>query len=494
MKTKSVINPLVTLPQPVSTVKYDYINPTPGHLPLMAIGTPKGVQNFSQEVLQKMKDCGINIAQNMLSSSAIESALSNASLVGDFKITVRLNEGGLFLGEYPKTNLVDQKKYRDIAKMISPESEKWQSLARKWRGIVTAYSSHPSAAGWMLYDEPNEIMFWGMGALKNAIDLAASNHLIFTNMFPWLPATEFNLGIMSGGLNEAPTAIIGGYRPKVTSYENYLSLFKSFFNPGLLSFDSYPFPYDTNNTQNDLKAFFYSLSLYSKYRSDYNVSFWSTVQTCNVKQYIYNELDELVNIVTLYENPSALNIRYQCLMALAFGAQGLSFWRFSDEESYNSKGNLLEEKIKSPLDKNGNKSATFNKLKSVLSDLKKYESVFINAVDFEVRLTNYPMDLEEEDLPLVKIAHRQPDSTQLRVPLGHLRTVEFTSGLVLSKFTHSATWEYIVVVNMDSKNPQKIKVGFDADAIDLIGYPHPLSSTFEITLNPADWRIFKLQK
>ena len=440
-KDEEIQFPLISLPSTLDTLQLSYVNPTPGHLPLMGIGTPGGGQDFSEATLRAMKDCGLNIAENMLKASNISKSLERAEKVG-MKIMVRYPSNKDKFDIYHKdkdykpiepgeTN--DWYNYRDSILRLYPYSSDWNNLSDIWSDIVSKYKDHPALAGWMLYDEPGENIFWGMSRLKNTIDEKEStHHMIFSNMF----LSHADKHQMSGYMDTIPSGYISGYVPKINSYYDYIAAFRNLFHPDMLSFDTYPFRKTSGGKY--LQCFINDLIFYKELAGTrYGVPFWSTVQTCAE----FNS----------FEDVSVGRIRFMSFLPLLFGASGLSFFRFSDDKDHQD----------SPLDVNGNKTSTYDMLYPVVQEIRKRENIFLNRTSSKVAFTNYIKNTDATTCPKLSILKKKTGSHYLETPYGFLDYVSAfkENGVAVASIT-SGSNEYLIVMNLDWEQSQRVVLKF----------------------------------
>lgn len=486
--------PIISFPSTLGTLQLSYVNPTPGHLPLMGLGTLNDCRDFSEATLQAMKDCGLNIAEGILTASNIPKVLERAEKVG-MKIMVRYEvlKDAFDLPSLPEESedSTEWYNYTNSIKKLYPYSSKWDNLNNIWSDIISKNSGHPAVAGWMFYDEPGQNIFWGMSRLKNTIDeKESSHHMIFSNMYP----SHASLYQMTGGLIDVPSGYIGGYVPKITGYYDYIAAFRNLFHPDMLSVDTYPFW--VHNLETHLQCFLNDLIFYKELAATrFGVPFWSTVQTCQENK--------------LFEDVSVGRIRFMSFLSLLFGASGLSFFRFSDNNEHQD----------SPLDINGNKTATYDMLHTVVQEIIKRENIFLNRTSSKVAFTNYIPNTDASTCPKLSILKKKTGSHYLETPYGFLDYVSaFGSNGVAVASIKTDSNEYIIVMNLDWEQSQRVVLKFTKYVTHLTAttptVPPIISggktsandneragdlngdliigkiNTFQADLEPGDWKIF----
>lgn len=481
----------ILLPATMSTIRGSYKNPVEGSIPLMGIGTPNGIQEFSEQVLGDMKQCGINIGQNILSDdSAISKSLDAASKKG-MKLMIRRS--------YISPNLTSPLPFQ--VDRVSPSNSHWDSFYSGWVTTVSQYGNKSEVAGWMIADEPALKDFWVLSECKIRIQNALESKgwsktpLFYVNLFGETYKVDENL---SGGLNSIPSYIINGFN-KIENYEDYYSQFNALFKPEVNSFDTYPCRLNQDGVSLNPNApeviyFYNTLYYYLNQKKTKGIPFWSTVLTCKVNG---------LNV----PQPTEETIRYQAFMALVFGAQGLSFWRFCDDSSTTC----------APLDQNGERSSTFTVLRNVIQDISCCASVFLGNSEVDVYVTNKPFDDSNvaHNIRFQNLKYLKFDSSTgiLSTPLSFLKSVMYNGdGLVIGHHK-SGDWEYIIALNMSFDKAQKVKLSFTQYVTDVTyGSFNPLSGdlnelqkevatskqsiigkvdSFFGNLRPGDWRIFR---
>ena len=412
----------IVLPDVVVPSFTVYINPVEGEMPLMAIGTPGGATVFDYNTLFRMKECGMNIAENTLRVSSIETSLLNAQSA-KMKIMVRLPMPSFAIYKTVEKEIDGEKKKVDEPivnnlPFVNPNDSKWTDFYNDWENVVATYGSNSSVAGWMVKDEPQIKDFWVVAECIKRIytkvmenEDNSSQMFVFNNMLKVKLLSEnttSDLLYLTGGMGEKYFVTIKGEMTEVishedilshfegysaiTSYKEYLRLFWKLTHTPMFSVDAYPFSgetysfnkqksvweknvYDTNNNlKRNIEAYFKTLTEYNTQTRP----FWSTVPTtqeCYKKTSTGNDGKSVSIWEDRLQIPSLASLRYQAFSSLAFGACGLSFWRFSDEIHEDSGIKW----INSPLGIDGNKTPLFDAVKTVVSQIKKFQNIFLNS-------------------------------------------------------------------------------------------------------------------
>ncbi|MBD5209160.1 MAG: hypothetical protein HDS80_04345 [Bacteroidales bacterium] len=540
----------INLPIMVVPFTPQYVNPTPGELPLMAIGTPSGKQEFDAETLAKMKNCGMNIAENILSNNAdvITQSILNGDAVG-VKIMVRLsiNKISVCSGTWDNVSLKENN-----LPLVSPSDTSWSSFYLKWNNVVTKFKNHSAVAGWMIVDEPTVSDFWVVAEctkriyenVMNGDYSTAKKMLVFNNLLknnidlvtgsPSADEKNKNtrLFTLSGGFSTEKVVSCYTGVSQIKSYSDYLNLYCRLNGPSVLSVDAYPFSglkyhYENSgiavdisetNKKRDENLQSYYLTLMS-FR-DQNIPFWSTVQT--TVESTLESIESLTQWVDKYPKPSLATIRYQAFTALSFGAVGLSFWRFSDDKA--------RENIKwteSPLNASGINTPTFDYLKTVVDQIKEFQHIFLNATSVNPALTEVKElsesvaggDKSEENyivqpqktpgINIIKLKDGAPTTTfsfiksiKCSIFLDETEEVDGVTvvkktdspyGVLLSQI-HTDKYEYLIVVNLNPEEDCFLEMSFTTFVNDEMK-PSPGGSNRYIgMIEPGDWHIFSRKK
>lgn len=485
---------LDSLPTTMGAIYYPYENPTPGHIPIMGVGVQQGFSYFSKKDLNLMKDCGINIAENTLSLSNdvkctpvgqinpgycdtfpmgtkfpnIYLSLKNASSC-DMKIMVRIEN------PIPPTNLAEVDPHTNLP--VGQES-KWASWINNWEKVITAYGGNSVVAGWMLQDEPTMSCFWGLAAAKVAIDNIATTHrLVYVNLLQaqWGGATKLYFTSDNDWTNP----------PEVT-FEDYVEKFNNLFKPSLLSYDSYPFKYKDGEVVTR-PEYYISLSKYSAYSKLYNIPFWAYVPSNGVS----NRDPFTEGYVPSVCEPTLGRLRFSAFVAIAYGAKGLVYWRFFQDTPG------VESHVGSPINLIGDKTPTYDMVKTVNNQIRQKENIFLNAEHVSVKFTKWPSTYPYYEQLGIEVM----DGTY-----GSIKSISTgDAGCIVALFREregSSITEYTVVVNLDSEAKQTVNIGFVSYVTDMDvsndfgsglispGLPTPITS-FRGSLEAGNWKIFK---
>lgn len=501
-----IIYPLA-LPVTMCPDKEVYVNPTPGEFPMMGCGTPNEVQYFTEDVLKLFKELGMNLAQNILDykedcvnkrEGAIFDSLKNAKAVG-IKLMLRIcnpkyeipTRGAL------QTNEMWELTLKNAVKVVVPSySEgRWNpELYKCWETMIERIYAPKTASngtndltdyseqigGLMLKDEPTLTLFWILGECKNRINdvferlNVKKRPFFYVNLFKD-DFTKKNAGTnLSGNLDIVPNRILGGFE-ELTDYDSYVDQFTRVFNPPCLSFDAYPEDFRNNTTRNYTIDFYNSLIAMSKRAMNENLPFWSTVLTSS-----QSDGATIISIISLH------SLRFQAYNAIAFGAQGLSFWRIGQGKETKDGVPTFPD---APISLDGKKTNTFNLVKKLTDQIKKYKHVFLGANVTYLKFSKTPPYTVKADKTIgIDESYIANNSV-----LANIHIDEQDVGILVSRMQNGSKW-YTMIVNQNIVGYQTLKIRFMRSVLDVTNNSKQIKASPNvetIILEPGDWRIFE---
>ncbi len=425
-----------------------YISPTPGRISIVAKAGFSHKAAVSDNEFKLLKECGFNVMTCSMTEGdrSIEKTLNNAYDVG---IKVLLNNKQLEQGmkicqsfvsrnrNYPALggwNLIDEPSYSDLTA----------------RGCVTVSENEESCS---LYESVQQIL---------EKDRA---HMVYIN----LPA--------------------GGHWLEGHTLDEYLDAYGKGFKTGLWSYDMYPIsetrcllredpsscPAGGDGVMSVNYSFFYRcLETFSKRARDSGSAFWAY---CQCMSYVNGNT----------YRPLALEqyLRFEAFSALAYGAQGIVYWRYKRD----SNGNELY--LSAPLGLSGQKTAVWYYAQKVNKEIERYNSVFADPTSVKV------YHIGEDKYPGAEPWRGEAWT------LGDI--LAYGGNGVIVSFITNAGGSFIVVVSRDVLNYQRVSMLFCPGC--RIREITPLTSTgrapaglipvspekVERTLNPGGYLIYKVE-
>ena len=253
------------------------------------------------------------------------------------------------------------------------------------KSFVEQFVNHPALGGWMIKDEPkyeewNDLFQSNLTPDKrNAVSgsITDLNNLpITSNIKPLIRNHKTISDLDNQHIIYMNLAVsydskwIGSHR----DYGEYLDEYINTFNPPLLTFDHYPV---TNNSGTDFEVnrvdFYYYLNLFSEKSKEYEIPFWAH---CLCLKHDTGGAN--------YPEPTLGMLRFEAFSALAFGAQGIVFWRYKQEYDVFNKieagGSISTRKVVckelAPLNLYGERTPLWDILQQVISEIKGKNDYF----------------------------------------------------------------------------------------------------------------------
>lgn len=195
--------------------------------------------------------------------------------------------------------------------------------------VVNEYKDYSNLVGFILVDEPNASEFYILGEMNRYLLEKMPNWIPYINLFP----------------NYASQAQLG-----TETYEEHVDSFLRTVRPKVLSFDFYPFiKTGWLNRDEIMEGFFSNLEVISRKSVEYDIPFWTFIQTCHSRA---------------RRDPLPEEVRWQVYQNLAYGAKGIQYFLYWSLPSDNSEG--LQGGI---VDQNGNKTHHFDTVKQINAEL-----------------------------------------------------------------------------------------------------------------------------
>ena len=205
---------------------------------------------------------------------------------------------------------------------------------REARYVILKMESGPDH--WENYPILNKLYDVNIENIEKRLDLIPQNgnfKPIFSNLKPYrvFDLNDTSVASVAKQYNGFITKAIKVDREIWTPFNDYQQYYASYMSnvtPPFLCFDAYPFEQRFYGSHNGVKLksiFFLSLAFYSSLGSDF--PFWATIQTCDVGTYKMVNGKPALNVFTSCGTLGKL--RFAAFCSLAFGAQGLMYWRMA---------------------------------------------------------------------------------------------------------------------------------------------------------------------
>ena len=504
-----VKNPMTEVYRSVS--KQPYVSPTPGELPLIAIGknkfsqdgnTPVTTDTLDTVFLEKIKSVGFNAVQAIIGNTdnmdtsiktcnewgikqiARISELKNQQCIcSNDKITDADNDPKNIKGEsYRHLNSTDEsgKLDDDVIAEKASEGEKVERRAHvignAWLNNVKRIKDEEGCGGYQLCDEPSLRHFPWYAKFKDMmleehIDLPRSQQdqwgrQVFLNLLP----------LTSNYLLTSPAGMVGCEKGRYLSsdttkglltvkghtdagYSTYLDEFENIFNPGVWCFDNYYLGDQMWSSDMALEPrYFASLDAIRKKSLKTDRPFWATIRCKYHRPEGYENDPFTIWDGAAYILGHVMNLETHC--ALAGGAKGLMFWSVTRDEPNEGTKNWAPigfDLLGNAGSKDDPKAAMvetalFKYLEATVEDAKKYGDIFLNST---VRATCVTEPLENG------FKHGEAQSIPTSI-YSHTRiyAIGTTSSFYIARH-ETPSGGFLVCVNLDMYNPQRLIIKYN---------------------------------
>jgi len=193
-------------------------------------------------------------------------------------------------------------------------------ITKRVQKLVKKVGDNPAVWGYYLRDEPGAPAFPGLARWSDALREAAPGKTSYINLFPlYLPDSLYK----AWGVGD---------------YEGYVEKFVETVKPPYISYDHYALMDDGSLRD----GYFRNLEVVRRVALRHNIPFWNIV---------------LSNAHFHYANPTEGGLRFQAYTTLAYGAKGISYFTYFAPDIGNYR--------LAPIDQFGNKTATWDYLRSV---------------------------------------------------------------------------------------------------------------------------------
>ena len=299
-------------------------------------------------------------------------------------------------------------------------------------GIVRRFMGHPALAGFNLRDEPNIQDFSRLAEQVRRIRTVDDEHILYINLFP-SRATPKQLG--------------------VETYQEYVDLFVDTVPIEMLSFDHYPITVDGLRPQ-----WSENLEIISKKSIDTGMPFWAFALSLAHRDYPIPSIDHL---------------RLQVYSNLAYGAQGIQYYRYWTIKS--TRHGFHD----GPIDIEGKKSVVYDRVKQVNEEIRNLSGVFAGAKVLHVGRAGTVTSIGTKPSKIM------PPFTAI--------DVENCEAVV--SWLENGNRKYLVIVNFGLEGDMNLyiatKRGANVRRVEKDGIMYPLDSrNYDSVITPGDVNIF----
>lgn len=354
---------------------------------------------------------------------------------------VHLKEAGFNMGMqtiHTDTALMKQvlaKAERHDFKMII-QSGKVGNL-RYLPSTCEALKGYKSLLGYFVMDEPKVSQFETCRQYKDSIEKYDPKAWSYVNLL----ACWDNAGKLWG----AP------------DFSTYVEEFIKVFNPDMLSVDHYPVI--TTGGVHISSRFYNTYEVLAQVYRDYGIPFWAFMD-CTA--------------LAPMQWPDETNMRFAVFVALAYGCQGIEWWTYTLPES------TKEDWKESPVMPGGRRTPIWYAMRNVNMEVKSLKEVFLGTQVVDVSHTGTHLPLGTKRLGPLPAPFRSLVSGDAGVLVSHLKT---------------ADKEYLVIVNHDVANSQRITLRWNGNNVRRVNHDGSEQAVRDgrFTLQAGDYTIFRFQ-
>ena len=299
-------------------------------------------------------------------------------------------------------------------------------------GTVKRFKDHPALAGYNLRDEPDIEDFPRLAEQVRRVRAVDDEHIYYINLFP-SRATPKQLGI--------------------DTYQEYVDLFVETVPIKMLTFDHYPITFDGLRPE-----WSENLEIISEKSRETGYPFWAFALSLAHRDYPIPSIDHL---------------RLQVYSNLAYGAQGIQYYRYWTIKSSRHKFH------DGPIDINGEKSVVYDRVKKVNEEIRNLSGVFAGSKVIHVGRAGNVTSIGTKPLKI----------------MSPFTNIDIKDREAIVSWLENGSRKFLVIVNfglegtmmlhVDTENGSKVK------RVDKDGYMYPLDSLhYDAVISPGDIEIF----
>lgn len=302
--------------------------------------------------------------------------------------------------------------------------------------FVEKYGANPYIWGFSGADEPNASRFPYLKRMQEIYHELIPEKNVFINLLPAVEAKQ--LGSKD-------------YRAHVEDYVRTV-------NPPFISFDCYPIKQTAGRGPYIDDCLWRTIEVVAEVSRESERRFWAFI-LCTAQP-------------PLYPKQNRNFLRFQIFTALAYGAQGLSYFTYQMPDFDKGKNQFSD----APIDWDGNRTDVWYMVRDVNREVRNLEHVFLGAEVVDVSHTG-PLPNATKRLWSLPAPFLSLDSEGEGVVVSHLRNGDD---------------EYLLLVNKDVVRKQKVNLRRSRPVTRLYGDGREKEeSKASITLDPGGYSIFR---
>lgn len=394
-----------------------YISPTPGEMPIMLSSPYVEERGPLKEDFTTALECGANsvIVGNRRHQMAMIKSIFDAANGTGIKIILHqdnMDETWFMkcVEEYKDNPLLGAWKMKD-----EPNYFNWHDFSEQSNDVNEVSESEcditPEFCG---YVGDNEWQTEDLRTVYEKIKEEDPNHMVFFTL-----AVTYN------------KCFIGCYK----TYESYLAAFERTFRPPVWMFDYYPVTGPDDNWNVNYKDFYKWFLIFLNMSKKTKRPFWYYCQSVSYEQ----------NGKVIFPTPTEGMLRWEAFTALAFGAKGIAYYRYTMGRDTDS-----TKYLSAPIDKEGEKTPVWYAMQQVNNEIKKYSNSFLNSEVIKI----YSVGLPNDGLPAMEDSGEYPYPPLLGILCHDGR------GILFSHLKNN-TVNTFIIVNKSVDEKVSFRIAFD---------------------------------
>lgn len=395
----------------------NYISPTPGEIPVM-LSSPcsEWVVPMKSDFTRAL-DCGANsviVGNKRGNMERIRAAFEAAKGTGIKIIMHQDNMDEMWfmkcVKEYKDNPLLGAWKMKDEPNYFNWHDFKKQSNDEKMVSgsecdITPEYCGYVDKEAWHTED---------LRPVYEKIREEDPNHMVF-----------FTLAVTYDKCR------IGCYK----TYESYLEAFERTFRPPVWMFDYYPVTGSDENWNVHYSDFYKWFLIFLDMSQKTKRPFWYYCQSVSYKY----------KGIVVFPTPTEEMLRWEAFTALAFGAKGIAYYRYTmGEDTDNTKY------LSAPINREGEKTPVWYAMQTVNGEIRKYSNSFLNSDVIKI----YSVGLPHDGLPAMEESGEYPYGPLLGILCNDGRGILFSH-------LKNKTVNMFIIVNKSVTEKVSFRLAFD---------------------------------
>lgn len=394
------------------STNYTYNSPTPGEITILAKTpfTPNRESCITKEAFKTLSECGFNAISVADSKNNVQKAFN----VNDTDLKIIIG--------WVNNNI---------------------NMPHEMISLAQEFCSNPHLGGYELKDEPY------YEDLKQQIEVYER-----IKEFDNFHIIQINLACDFDPKSELGITLLGPFK----TLSEFIDNFQNEFKPSLWSYDYYPISSIGGSVSVNDTDFFKFMQIFYEKAKQTNRPLWAYCMCMPyVDKCIKNTEIDTCKLNDTSKNgrpiPTLGELRFEAFSALAYGAQGIVYWAYtqrggqrphSSSPNFDIEGYYTQYYLSAPIDLDGNKTEIWYRVQTVNQEIKLFNDVFYGC-------------------EVVQVSHAgkvYPGTTAFSYSMGYIKNLVTGSMGVLVSHLKNNNRHFIIIVNHDPMNTQRIKLEF----------------------------------